>query len=138
MNITEKISPGLVEESHFQVTDELSAQQVGSGSLPVLATPVLITYSEKLCHRMLAERLPPGSSSVGVAIDVRHIAPTPIGAMVRIKAQIKVLESSQVYFFVQAWDQSELIFEGQHKRVVIDEARFLNRVKKKSDDLPSN
>jgi len=138
MKTLENISPGMTEESHFRVMNEHSAQQVGSGSLPVLATPILIIYSENLCHRMLADRLPSGNSSVGVAIDVRHVAPTPIGAMVRIQAQIEVLENNQVGFFIQAWDQSELIFEGHHKRSIIDEARFLNRVKVKSDNLQSD
>jgi predicted thioesterase len=64
-------------------------------------------------------------------VDVRHLAPTPIGAAVRVQVEIVTLDGAQVTFSVQAWDQAEKIGEGRHQRVVINEARFLRRVEGK-------
>jgi predicted thioesterase len=66
-----------------------------------------------------------------VLVEVRHQAPTPIGAAVRIQAEVTQVESSRVSFNLQAWDEHEPIGSGQHQRVVIDKKRFLKRVNQK-------
>jgi predicted thioesterase len=86
---------------------------------------------ERVAHRLLGQHLPDGESSVGVLVDVRHLAPTPIGAVVRVQVEIVILDGAQVTFSVQAWDQAEKIGEGRHQRVLINEARFLRRVEGK-------
>jgi fluoroacetyl-CoA thioesterase len=122
---------GLNREETFQVAEENAAAHIGSGGSRVLATPWMIAFMERVAFRLLAEHLAAGESSVGVLVNVRHLAPTPVGTSVRVRAEITDQKSSQVTFAVQAWDQIEKIGEGSHQRVVIDEARFLRRVEAK-------
>ena len=131
MDIEKVIQKGMTREETFQVAEEHAAIHVGSGGSRVLATPWMIAFMERAAHRLLAENLPAGESSVGVLVDVRHLAPTPIGAAVRVQVEIVTLDGAQVTFYVQAWDQAEKIGEGHHQRVVINEARFLRRVEGK-------
>jgi predicted thioesterase len=131
MELTELIQPGTKYEDHFTVTDQVTAYHVGSGSARVLATPWMIAYMERTAHRLLTCCLPEGHSSVGTLVNVRHLAPTPLGAEVRVVAEVLSLEENRVYFAIRAWDEIELIGEGEHERAVIDEARFLRRVEKK-------
>ena len=128
MDLTELIQPGLEREESFMVEDEQTAIQIGSGGSRVLATPWMIAFMERVSHRLLAGKLPKGYSSVGVLVNVRHLAPTPVGSQVRVHTQIVSLDGWKVVFHVQAWDSSEQIGDGQHERFVIDEARFLRRV----------
>jgi predicted thioesterase len=125
------IQKGMTREEMFQVAEEHTAIHVGSGGSRVLATPWMIAFMERVAHRLLAENLPAGESSVGVLVDVRHLAPTPIGAAVRVQVEIVTMDGAQVTFSVQAWDQAEKIGEGRHQRVLINEARFLRRVEGK-------
>jgi len=131
MDIEKVIQKGMTREETFQVAEEHAAIHVGSGGSRVLATPWMIAFMERAAHRLLAENLPAGESSVGVLVDIRHLAPTPIGATVRVQVEIVTLDGAQVTFSVQAWDQVEKIGEGRHQRVVINEARFLRRLERK-------
>jgi fluoroacetyl-CoA thioesterase len=127
MDLNEILQPGMHKEDTFQVTDERTAVQIGSGASRVLATPWMIAFMERVSHGLLAAKLPPGYSSVGVVVNVRHLAPTPVDNMVRVRAEIKSIEGWRVNFHVEAWDSREQIGEGEHQRFVIDEQRFLNR-----------
>jgi predicted thioesterase len=128
MDLAEIFQPGMSGEDTFVVEQGHLALHVGSGSAGVLATPWLIAYLERVAHRLLVARLPAGYSSVGVWVDVRHLAPTPLGSQVRARVELVEIEGMRATFTVQAWDETELIGEGKHQRVVIDEARFLRRV----------
>jgi predicted thioesterase len=121
----------MTREENFQVVEEHAAAHVGSGGSRVLATPWMIAFMERVAFRLLEEHLPEGESSVGVLVDVRHLAPTPVGKSVRVTAEISELKGSKVRFVLQAWDQVEKVGEGNHHRVVINEARFLRRVEAK-------
>ncbi len=79
--------------------------------------------------------MPEGFSSVGTHLDVHHMAPTPVGATIRVRAEVLSLEGNRIYFSIEAWDNLEKIGEGRHERVVIDEARFLRRVENKIASL---
>jgi len=132
MDLAELIHPGMTREDTFLVEEKYLAPHVGSGSLRVLATPWLIGFMEATAHRLLTCCLPEGQSSVGVRVDMRHLAPTPLGDTVRIQAQVLTIAGNLVDFSVRAWDSRELIGECQHQRAVIDVARFLKRVALKS------
>jgi predicted thioesterase len=135
MEISEIIHPGMVREDSFPITVENSAIHIGSGSSRVLATPWMIAFMERVSHRLLTCCLPEGFSSVGIHLDVRHIAPTPVGSTVKIHAEVLSVDENRVYFAIEAWDDLEKIGEGKHERVIIDEARFLRRVEKKLASL---
>lgn len=131
MEVGEWIQPGMWREDRYQVEEHHSASHVGSGSLKVLATPWMIAFMERTARDLLAERLPDGYSSVGVHVDVRHLAPSPVGSQVRTRAEVVAVNGWTVDLSVQAWDEHEQIGVGQHQRVIIDEARFLRRVARK-------
>lgn len=135
LDLEEMIQPGMSLEATFTVEAQHSAAHIGSGSLRILATPILIGFMESTSHRLLAQHLPQGYSSVGILVNVRHLAPTPLGSTVRVKSEVQALDGIRVVFRVLAWDSSELIGEGEHQRMVIDEARFLRRVGSKSEAL---
>jgi len=135
MELSSLIQPGMVREDTFPVGIENTAIHVGSGESRVLATPWMIAFMERVSHRLLTCCLPDGYSSVGTHLDVRHLAPTPAGATVRVVAEVLMVDGWRVYFKIEAWDNLEKIGEGKHERVVIEEARFLRRVDKKKADM---
>lgn len=128
MDFSALIEPGMSLEDSFEVGAEHTAARVGSGAAPVLATPWLVAYMERVAHRLLAERLPEGYSSVGVLVHIRHLAPTPEGSPVRVVCRVTQVEGPRVTFSIQAWDSTEQVGEAEHERVVIDQARFMRRV----------
>jgi fluoroacetyl-CoA thioesterase len=135
VELNEHIHPGMTREDNFTITIDNSAIHIGSGSSRVLATPWMIAFMERVSHRLLTCCLPEGYSSVGTHVDVRHLAPTPVGATIHVRAEVLSLDGIRVDFSIEAWDSLEKIGEGQHERVVIDEARFLRRVEKKKASL---
>lgn len=135
MNLSDFIQPGMNLELTFHVEEAHTAAHIGSGSLRVLATPTMITFMEKTSHQLVAQYLPAGYSSVGSVVNVRHLAPTPEGDMVRVRSEVLAVEGARVNFRVEAWDSMEKIGEGDHQRVAIDEARFFKRVSSKRQTL---
>jgi predicted thioesterase len=125
----------MVREDEFLVEQENSAIHIGSGSSGVLATPWMIAFMERVSHRLLTCCLPQGYSSVGTHLDVRHLAATPVGASIRVRAEVLAVEGSKVNFKIEAWDPQDKIGEGTHERFVIEEERFLKRVAKKRESL---
>jgi fluoroacetyl-CoA thioesterase len=125
----------MTREDNFEITLENSAVHLGSGSARVLATPWMIAFMERVSHRLLTCCLPEGYSSVGTHLDVRHLAPTPVGATIRVRAEVQLVDGYRVNFLIEAWDNQEKIGEGTHERVVIEEARFWKRVEKKMASL---
>ncbi len=133
MEVNDLIHPGMTLEKTFVVQEQHLAAHLGSGSLRVLATPAMIAAMEAVSHTLLAQALPEGYSSVGTHVDVRHLAPTPLGSTVRVKTEVMEVDGIRVQFNVQAWDEREQVGSGLHERVVIDHARFLRRVASKSE-----
>ncbi len=118
-------------EAERVVTEEWSAPAIGSGTVPVLATPALVALMEGAAVRALEGRLPAGQTSVGVRIDVRHLAATPIGMRVRARATLVAAEGRRLTFQIEAWDEVEKVGEALHERVVVDTGRFMERVRGK-------
>ena len=138
MEIEQIIKPGMSKEETYRVEEEYSAIHVGSGSVRVLATPWMIAFMERVARKFIGELLPEGLSSVGVRVEVQHLAPSPVGSQVTARAEVVSAEGSKVVFHVEAWDEMERIGVGSHQRVVIDEARFLRRVAAKLESLQNS
>lgn len=119
-------------EAERTVTEDWSAPVMGSGTVPVLATPALVALMEQAAVRALEGRLPAGQTSVGVRIDIRHLAATPIGMGVRARARLVAAEGRRLTFQIEAWDDAEKVGEAIHERVVVDAERFMERVRAKS------
>ena len=134
MDYTTLFQPGMVIEETYPVTEADTAFQIGSGALRVLATPRMIAFMEQTAHHLLARCLPAGDTSVGSLVDVRHLAPTPVGGIARIRCEILEVSGRKVVFDVQAWDAQEQVGAGRHERFIVDEARFLQKVASKKPD----
>ena len=125
------ISPGETGTASLVVADEHTAPRVGSGKVPVLATPVMINLIEAAALAAIEHLLPPGYQSLGTLLNVRHIAATPVGMRVTASAEVVRTEGRTVYFTVRAEDEKELIGEGTHERVVVNVAKFDARLQRK-------
>jgi len=123
---------GAVSEAEQEVTEERSATHIGSGSVPVYATPAMVAFVENTCRSMVEPLLPAGQTTVGVFVEVRHLAPTPLGEKVRIRAEVLGVEGNGIEFRAQLWDRQELIGEARHRRAAIDAERFLKRARAKA------
>ena len=102
----DELAPGLTGEIEAVVTEADTAARLGSGLVPVFGTPALVGLMEGAAVQALAGRLPPGQTSVGGRIDVRHLAPTPVGMRVRARAELLEVEGRRLVFRVEAWDVS--------------------------------
>ncbi len=122
---------GMRSEQTFMVEEKYTAGHIGSGSLRVLATPSMIAFMERVAANFMQNQLYPGMSSVGVLVDVRHLAATPVGCSVRVTCEVTAVDGRRVDFAVEAWDEIEKVGEGRHQRVVIDVERFLKRLEAK-------
>ena len=122
------ITVGLIGEQTTTVTESLSAITFGSGSLPVYATPALVTLMEIASVNAINHLIPAHQTSVGTFISIKHLAATALGQSVRARAEVTQVERNQVTFAVQAWDAKQLIGEGTHTRFIVDIERFMKRL----------
>src|SRR5712671_1132903 len=125
------LRPGLVGSAELKVAVEHTAPSIGSGLVPVLATPVMINVIEAAALAAVEHLLPAGHQSLGIHLDVRHFAATPIGMNVIATAELIAVEGRTLSFRVEARDDKEPIGGGTHQRVVVNVARFDERVQKK-------
>jgi fluoroacetyl-CoA thioesterase len=125
------LTSGLTGSSDLLVGVEHTAPSIGSGLVPVLATPVMINVIEAAALAAVEHLLPPGHQSLGIHLDVRHFAATPIGMRVRATAELIEVDGRTLTFRVEARDDKEPIGDGTHQRVVVNVARFDERVQKK-------
>ncbi len=124
----DNIKIGLTGEKTAAVTETLTARYMGSGGLDVYATPAMIALMEAAAVAAVDPLLSEGKASVGTALEVKHLAATPLGQEVRARAEVTDVDGKRVTFNVQAWDEKQLIGEGKHTRYVIDIERFLERL----------
>ncbi len=126
-----QLKPGLTGSAELLVGVEHTAPSIGSGLVPVLATPVMINVIEAAALAAVEHLLPAGHQSLGIHLDVRHFAATPIGMRVYATAELIAVEGRTLSFRVAARDDAEPIGDGSHQRVVVNVARFDARVQKK-------
>ena len=126
-----ELRPGLRGEAGLVVSAEHTAPRVGSGAVSVLATPVMINLMEAAALAAVERFLPPGYQSLGTVLNVRHIAATPVGMRVQATAIVQAVDGRTIRFTVEARDERERIGDGTHERVVVNVAKFDQRVKRK-------
>lgn len=126
-----RIRPGLSGTAELIVGPEHTAPFVGSGRVAVLATPVMINLIEAAALQAVEHLLPAGYQSLGIHLDVRHFAATPVGLRVVAHAEVVQVEGRTITFHVDARDEREPIGSGTHQRVVVSVARFDERVQRK-------
>jgi predicted thioesterase len=125
------IKAGLIGSAEPVVGEEHTAPRIGSGKVHVLATPVMINLIEAAALAAVEHLLPEGYQSLGTHLDVHHVAATPVGMRVRATAEVVRTENRTVFFRVEARDEQDLIGHGSHERVIVNVAKFDQRVESK-------
>jgi predicted thioesterase len=127
---------GAALEASQEVTAERTASHIGSGALRVYATPAMALFVERTCRDLVEPHLPEGKTTVGVELRVRHLAPTPLGSLVRLRAEVVAFEGAPggetIDFVAKLWDEQDQVGEVEHRRRVVDVERFLRRVEAKA------
>lgn len=114
------------------VTPDLLANRFKDATLPpILATPVMIMIMENAALNAIKPFLDAGESALGTRVDVRHLAATPAGRRVTGEAEVTRVDGRRIEFRIQATDETEEIGVGTHERMVIDLAKFSERIKAK-------
>lgn len=127
-----QIPPGTKGTFTLRVEPGHLANQFKDAILPqVLATPVMVLIMENAALNAIRSYLEPGESAVGTAINVRHLAATPVGHIVRAEAEVTAVDGKRIEFSVSARDEVEEIGRGTHRRAVIDLASFNERLASK-------
>jgi fluoroacetyl-CoA thioesterase len=126
------IEPGLTNEMTITVQETDTARHSGGESLPeVFSTPRMIAYMEQTAQRGVLPYLEEGQGTVGIGVNIRHLAATPVGMQVRLRAELLEVDGRRLRFKVEAWDAVEKIGEGEHERAVINQAHFDERLAQK-------
>ena len=129
-----KVRPriGATGEGRFTVEPRHAIDFATDGMPAILSTPNLIGLLERTARETLEPVLEPNERSVGMEIEIRHLAPTPLGATVTCQARVIATDEATVTFHLEARDEHELIARGVHKRAVIHLESFARRVARKS------
>jgi fluoroacetyl-CoA thioesterase len=122
------IKTGLSLTKTFTVKEEHTAYHIGSGTIRVLGTPIMIAYMEITAMELLQEVLDEEHTTVGTIVDIRHLAPSPLGAEIKVKAEVTHIDGAKVSLQVDAWDGETLIGTGDHGRYVINIEQFKNQL----------
>lgn len=123
------IKLGIKGQKELIASMEHSASVVGSGGLEVFSTPSMIALMENTAAGSLAPHLEEGQGSVGTAVNIKHIAATPLGMKVTCESEIIEIDRKRILFSVKAYDEKGLIGEGTHERFIIDNEKFMNKLK---------
>lgn len=123
------LSPGLHGSVKLVVSHEDTALALHSGDVPVLGTPRLIALCEEAAILALADHIPVGQTTVGMRVQLDHLAPTHIGSSVAAEATLERVEGRRLTFTVSASDHCGLIAAGKVTRVIVDTAQFLDKAR---------
>ena len=119
------VQPGLSARVELTVTDADTAQALGSGDVPVLATPRVLALAEAATVAALAARLETGQTTVGTRVELDHVAATAVGRRVTVLAILAKVDGRRLLFDIVVRDGDELVAEGRVERVMVDRQRFL-------------
>ena len=119
---------GLKHTSELTVTDTVTAIQMGSGDMPVLATPAMMALMENAAMLAVADELPEGCTTVGGHIESSHLKPTKIGDKVSATAEVTKVDGKKIEFKVSAYFGEALLGEGTHLRFIVDRKRFISKL----------
>jgi len=126
------LEPGASHEVSRTVTPDVTAEAMGNRGVQVFATPHLIGLLENAAAGLIIPTLPPGASTVGTMVEMRHLAATPVGMSVRARGTLLETDGRRFLFSVEAWDAKDKVAEGRHERFVVANLdRFLERALKK-------
>ena len=122
------IEIGQKHTSELLVTDAVTAIAMGSGDMPVLATPAMMALMENAAMLAVKDELEEGQTTVGGHIEASHLKPTKVGETVSAVAEVTKVDGRKIYFRVAAYCGQTLLGEGEHLRFIVDREKFLSRL----------
>lgn len=128
------LKEGISAQVRQVVEERVSAKSVGSGTLDVLATPMMIAWMEQAAWTSVADELEPGMGTVGTLMDVKHLSATPIGMEVTVTATLRQVDGRRLVFDVHASDAAGPIGEGTHERFIVEDTKFQSKANAKIPD----
>lgn len=124
---------GIKGQRETIVTKENTAAGIGSGSLEVFSTPMMILLMEESCFMSVNDILEVGFTTVGTCVNVKHLSATPLGMKVVIKSELIKVDGRALTFKVEAYDEKGLIGEGIHERFIVNNEKFQSKTDSKLD-----
>jgi fluoroacetyl-CoA thioesterase len=119
------IRPGLRATVEETVTEEMTAERLGSGDVPVLGTPAVMALVEGAAVAAVADALEPGTTTVGARVELDHVAPTPVGLPLTATAELVDVDGRKLRFSFEVADPAGPVARGTHERVIVDRDSFL-------------
>ena len=116
---------GLESTVEVIVDENMTAEAMGSGDVPVLGTPCLLALVERAAVEGLSGRLGEGKTSVGASVELQHLAPTPVGVPVLVTVRLVSVDGRSIDFDFEASDRRGIVARGRHRRVPVDRESFL-------------
>jgi len=126
-----KLDVGRTYESQTRVEEWMTAEKAGNKGVDVLSTPMLLQFIEDAAIQCIRPTMNDGEVSLGTFVDLAHIAPTPVGLIIRIEVEVIKTEGRRVEFAFSAFDEREKIAEGTHERYITERPKFLERIEEK-------
>ncbi len=123
LNVNDK----LVKE--YTVNSNMTALAIGSGDLEVLATPTLAGFMENAAKELASRILDKESTTVGTQINMQHLAPSKVGATIKIEVVVSKIEGRMLSFEINAFDQNRLVAAMSHQRCIVNIERFMSKLK---------
>jgi fluoroacetyl-CoA thioesterase len=121
------LEPGLSAQVTLTVTEADTAQALGSGDVPVLATPRLLALAEAATVRATARHLPTGTTTVGTRVELEHLSATPVGGSVSVEATLSTVDGRRLGFTVTGYDGETVAARGTVQRILVDRERFVSK-----------
>lgn len=121
------VEPGLIGHVELTVSESDTAVALGSGDVAVLATPRVVALCEAAAMKAVEGLLPEGETSVGMRVQIDHLAPTAVGGQVTADAKLEKVEGRRLGFSVSVSDERGLVAAGKVTRVVVERERFLDK-----------
>ena len=128
-----ELKVGLVGETEHRVTDQDTAAKWSSGLVDAYSTPALVGLVENASVVAVEKYLGDNKTCVGVEVNLKHLAATPVGMIVKAKAELVEIDDRRLKFRVEAWDEKEKVCEGWHTRAIVDRSRFIERLNQKTE-----
>ena len=125
---------GMRDEMTWEVTEELATTR---GDYKVFSTPGMTRFVEMTAHKLVGPHLKPGQGQVGLQVNIRHMAPTPIGKNVRCEVELTAIDRRKVTFKMKVFDDVEQIGEAEHDRYIVDLDKYMAKLKAKIEGTAS-
>ena len=122
------ILKGLRHSEQLVVEHKDTAAVYGSGALEVFATPAMIALMEKTCLISVRDKIGKGNTTVGIAVNIKHLKASPVGSTIRCEAELVEVDRRRLVFSVKCYEGMTLIGEGFHERFIVESAKFMSKL----------